>query len=344
MYSIKLTLCCTDTTAYALVLINDCCTTAQASCSFFLNLFLCEYTCITSEWQLINSWLLSWALTACIVILLNAVIILIKFNIIVRIPAYCKWAVWLYISVNRYSPLLTCRNSINSKFRTCIYITTDKDIWLCCLICNLVSNRIITMPEFNLSTFKKAAPFNCLSDRHYHIAAFYCHSLILIVLWIESSISILNRSTFLKYDACNLAIFCNDFFRSPATNNIDTFWFSSLNFFWKCWHNVSCLKRYLWNLRWTAAYCCSGYINGNITTTNDYCVTCKLIAFIISCNMEKFNTSHNSLSIFSGNASLSTALTSNCNIKRFIALFAKLCDCDILTYFNTTFYLNTHSP
>ena len=49
------------------------------------------------------------------------------------------------------------------------------------------------MPEFNLSTLKKAAPFNCLSDRHYHIAAFYCHSLILIVLWIESSICILTE-------------------------------------------------------------------------------------------------------------------------------------------------------
>ena len=130
---------------------------------------------------------------------------------------------WLYKTMDGDCALFSGCDRINCEFRSGVNISSNEDIRLCCLICNLVSNRIITMPEFNLSTLKKAAPFNCLSDRHYHIAAFYCHSLILIVLWIESSICILNRSTFLKYDACNLAIFCKDFFRSPATNNIDTF-------------------------------------------------------------------------------------------------------------------------
>ena len=211
---------------------------------------------------------MSWCLTSCIIIVLNKNICLIKLLVVIWITSNCEWWTRLYKSVDWDSCFLTCCNCIDCKSWACKHISTNENIINCCLICNRVSNWSWSS-KLNCLILEQVSPYCCLSNWKKNIATWDCHCIILIVLWVKTSFSILNLCTFLEYDSRNLSVLCENFLWSPSATELDSFWLSQLNFFWKSRHDITCLKRNLEYLWWTATYCWTWYVDSNVSTTDD---------------------------------------------------------------------------
>lgn len=88
----------------------------------------------------------------------------------------------LYETMEEKLHLLTCCDSIDCELRTGENVTADKNVGLCSLISEFISNCCVAAAKLDLAVFKQCAPINGLTDREKNIIRRDCNYVIFIVL------------------------------------------------------------------------------------------------------------------------------------------------------------------
>ena len=154
MNGVEFALCRADAAAHTTVCIYDRCTTAQASCGFFLDLLLGKGEHRVAERYLrINILAVPRFLAAGVVIALNRDVFFVQFFVGQLITSDRQRAVRLYETVDRDRAFFSGCDGIDGEFRSGIHISAYKDIRLCRLESLCIRNCSVAAAQFDTGSF-----------------------------------------------------------------------------------------------------------------------------------------------------------------------------------------------